>query len=147
MKVILRSDVAKIGRRHEVVEVPHGYALNKLIPSGQADPATPANLKKLKSQTAVADAAAAADTAQFEAAAEQLLETTVTVPVKVNEQGHMFAALSADEVSVAASTQDIDLPAKFIQFKNVIKETGEHTVQMVLGSDTRSFTIDVTAAK
>ena len=146
MKVILRTDIAKIGRRHEVVEVPHGYALNKLIPSGKAEPAILSNLKRLKSQTAVTDAAAAADTAQFEAAAEQLLLTTVTVPVKTNERGHMFAALSAEEVSTAAKEEGIELAPRFIQFKNVIKETGKHTVQMVLGSDIRPFTISVTAA-
>ena len=39
MKVILLQDVAKIGRRSEVVEVPDGYAQNKLIPKGMAQPA------------------------------------------------------------------------------------------------------------
>ena len=49
MKVILLKDVAKIGRRHEVAEVPDGYALNMLIPKGLAKAGTPENIKKLTS--------------------------------------------------------------------------------------------------
>ena len=48
MKVILLRDVAKIGRRFEIVEVPDGYALNKLIPKKDAEAATPANVKRIQ---------------------------------------------------------------------------------------------------
>ena len=48
MKVILLR-WAKIGRRYTVVEVPDGYALNKLIPKKKmAEQASPANLKKIE---------------------------------------------------------------------------------------------------
>ena len=40
MKVILLRDVAKLGRRFAVVEVPDGFALNQLIPKGMAEAAS-----------------------------------------------------------------------------------------------------------
>ncbi len=52
MQVILLQDVAKIGRRFDVVNVADGYGLNKLIPQGMAKPATPENIKKIKAQSA-----------------------------------------------------------------------------------------------
>ena len=48
MKVILLKDVAKIGRRFEIKEVPDGYALNKLIPKNMAQFATPENIKRIE---------------------------------------------------------------------------------------------------
>ena len=47
MKVILLRDVAKIGKRYEIVEVPDGFALNKLIPKKDAEAATPVNVKRV----------------------------------------------------------------------------------------------------
>ncbi len=47
MKVILLRDVAKIGKRYEVANVPDGFALNKLIPQGDAQAATPDNVKRV----------------------------------------------------------------------------------------------------
>ena len=46
MKVILLRDVAKIGKRFEVKEVPTGHALNFLIPKKLAEPATTEALRR-----------------------------------------------------------------------------------------------------
>jgi large subunit ribosomal protein L9 len=146
MKVILLTDVAKIGRRHEVAEVPDGYALNKLIPSRQAEPATPANLKKLRAATATATAVAAEHTANYEAAAAALTAAPLTVSVKVNEQGHMFAALSAHEVAAAAAATGLTLPEELIAFPAVVKDTGEHTIELTAGTERTPITINVVAA-
>ena len=48
MKVILLEDVAKVGRRYEVVTVSTGFARNYLLPRGLAQSATPAALKELE---------------------------------------------------------------------------------------------------
>ena len=50
MKVILLRDVARLGRKGTVADVPTGYAMNQLIPSKSAAPATPENLKKADSR-------------------------------------------------------------------------------------------------
>lgn len=45
MEMILREDVAEVGRRGEVVKVSPGYARNFLLPKRLAVAATPANKK------------------------------------------------------------------------------------------------------
>ena len=46
MKVILLQDVAKVGKKGEVVDAKMGHARNFQIPNGLAVEATKANLKK-----------------------------------------------------------------------------------------------------
>lgn len=48
MKVILKRDVAKVGRKNEIKNVADGYARNSLIPQGLAVPATAENLAKIE---------------------------------------------------------------------------------------------------
>ena len=52
MKVILLQDVAKIGKRSDLVEVPDGYAMNQLIPKRMAETATAQNKKRIAKQQA-----------------------------------------------------------------------------------------------
>ncbi|HPP38645.1 MAG TPA: 50S ribosomal protein L9, partial [Thermosynergistes sp.] len=49
MKVILKQDVEKLGRRGDLVEVADGYGRNFLIPRGLAVEATEAKLREWKS--------------------------------------------------------------------------------------------------
>ena len=48
MKVILLKDVAKLGKKYEVKEVPDGHATNFLIPRGLVEIATSGGLKKVE---------------------------------------------------------------------------------------------------
>jgi peptidylprolyl isomerase len=82
MKVILLQDVAKIGKRFEVANVPDGYALNQLIPKRMAEPATPANMKKIERRQAERTASAEASTARF---AYDVDETNDMNPIAVLE--------------------------------------------------------------
>ncbi len=46
MKVILKQDVSKLGKKNEVITVADGYGLNFLIKRNLAELANPANLKR-----------------------------------------------------------------------------------------------------
>lgn len=134
MKVILLQDVAKIGRRGEIAEVPNGYAQNKLIPKGMAKPATPANLKQTQALQAQAAASQANTETEFQALSKQLADVTVTVSVDANENGHLFQAVKAEEVVAAAAEQGITIPQSSIVFTQPIKSIGLHSVTLKHGA-------------
>ena len=143
MKVILRQDVAKIGKRSQIVSVPDGYALNKLIPQGMAELATAANEKRISRQQAVVEASKDAEQTVFTEAVTALTAKTLQIPVEPNEQGHTFKAVSKEDITAAAKADGIVLPEKMIEMETPIKSVGEHVIRVVSGSDTADVTIAV----
>lgn len=145
MKVILLQDVAKIGTRYTVTDVADGYALNQLIPKGLAEPATPQNLKKLESRSASIEATKAADAEAFAAAKEKLAESTITVTVEANEQGHLFGAVKASEVVEAAKAAGVTIEEAQVIMEEPIKETGTHMIKLQGGEETAEVAVEVVA--
>jgi large subunit ribosomal protein L9 len=143
MKVILLQDVAKIGRRSEVVEVPDGYAQNKLIPKGMAQPATAANMKRIQRMQADSAASNEASASQFTAAMAVLKDTVVKVPAELNEVGHTFKAISETEIAEAVNAAGVTIESSMISIDEPIKSEGEHTVTLASGSDKSTFKIEV----
>ena len=143
MKVILLQDVAKIGKRSQLVEVPDGYALNQLIPKHMAEPATAANMKRIEKMQASTAASQEADKSRFEAAAKALSEKTIEIATEVNEQGHSFKAVSEADIADAAQAAGVDIEAAMISTAAPIKEIGEHEVSLVRGDEKATFTITV----
>jgi len=144
MKVILTQDVARLGKKGSVVEVPNGYALNQLIPQGRAMPATPQNLKRAQTKAA-ADFAEIADTAtQFQTAAAALSAQSLVLSANMNEQEHLFEAVSADAVVTAAAAAGITITSDMVEFSTPIKQAGEHEIKLVSGGESKSFMVNVT---
>ena len=143
MKVILLQDVAKIGRRNEVVDVPNGYAMNQLIPCRKAEPATPANLKKISKVQASIAANASNVEAIFNAANEALSAESLVIEAEMNEQEHLFKAISDADVVAAAEAKGIGISSAMVNFPEVIKAAGEHTVLLQAGEHNASVTINV----
>lgn len=145
MKVILLQDVSKIGRRFEVVDVPSGHALNKLIPQGLAEEATPQNVKKVEARAAKTEAERVAADAAFSEALEALAEKEVSIEVDANENGHLFEALKSERIAEALNEEGVNVSAKQIHIKTPIKEVGEQTVELREGEQTGEVTINVVA--
>jgi large subunit ribosomal protein L9 len=143
MKVILLQDVAKIGRRTEVVEVPDGYALNQLIPKKMAEPATKSNLKKIEKLHTAKTEAQTANQETFTSAVTILRENTPVITVEANEQGHTFKAVSAEDVADSANQHGANIDSKMVVFEEPIKSIGEHEIELKLGDSVAKFTINV----
>lgn len=141
MKVILLKDVAKIGRRFDVVSVPDGYALNKLIPKNMAEAATPESIKRLENLASKLKTDRAVEASSFGDALSTLKGVQVSVPVEANKEGRMFQALKAGAI-IAAVTEatGLTLGAEQIVMKVPIKTVGEHEVELVSG-DTRGVLV------
>lgn len=143
MKVILLQDVSKIGSRFEIVEVPNGYAMNRLIPKGLAKPATPENVKKISAQNAHKEEVVAHKAEDFKSALDKIKDTTITVKVETNDQGHMFEALKSDVVSRSLALHGVTISESQIVIPQPIKETGEYEIQLKEGELESDISIKV----
>ncbi|MDY3983544.1 MAG: 50S ribosomal protein L9 [Veillonellaceae bacterium] len=128
MKVILLEDVKKVGKRGEIIEVSDGYGRNVLIKKGLALEGTPQNLNTAKQRQASAAHKKAVDSDEAKIMASQLAKVKVTIPVKVGEEGRVFGAVTAKDISDALKEQRIDIDKKKIEIKEPIKATGSYEV-------------------
>jgi large subunit ribosomal protein L9 len=133
MKVILMRDVAKLGKRFDIAEVPDGYALNKLIPSGMALAATPENQKKVQARNEKKASTKISDTADFKAAVSAIKASPVSVTAPANAQNHLFKSVKAVDIAAALAAAGHALPVESIKLAEPIKALGDYQVPVVLG--------------
>jgi large subunit ribosomal protein L9 len=147
MKVILLRDVAKIGRRNQIVEVPDGYAQNQLIPKKWAQPATPANLKKITHLNETTKAHDDAEQVRFEAAVKSIQAQPLVIEGQANDQGHLFKAIHESDIVVAASARGITLDKRYLEIPTQIKSVGAHTILCKRGGKTLECSIEIISKK
>ena len=115
MKVILLDEIKGKGGEGDVVEVAQGYAENFLFPKKLAVAATKGNLKQLderRNNIAKREAVRLATANETKAAFEG---KTVTVDVKVGDEGILFGSVTAAMIADAIKAQlgmDIDREIK-----------------------------------
>lgn len=145
MKVILLRDVAKIGKRFEIVNVPDGYAQNKLIPQKDAEPATPANVKRVEEKAKLANLSKAGEVTTVKEIAILLEKSPLIVEMEANEQGHLFQSVHVSDIVSAAKSRDINLPEQFVKMDSAIKSVGLTKITLAANDYKTSVSISVVA--
>ena len=133
MEVILLKDMEKLGYANDIVNVKPGYANNYLLTQGYAIKATKGNLKQLderRNNIAKREAVRLATANETKAAFEG---KTVTVDVKVGDEGILFGSVTAAMIADAIKAQlGMDIDRKRVELGKPIKVAGAHTVAISL---------------
>ncbi len=131
MKVILLREVKGTGKKGEIKEVADGYARNFLIKQGLAQPASKQAVAAVEADLAVNQKANELDLKRTQDAVAKLDGQEIAIEEKMNEAGHMYAALSGKTVAAEVKKQlKVNLDTKQIAFDAPIKESGEHVVRI-----------------
>jgi large subunit ribosomal protein L9 len=134
MKVLLIKDVKSLGNAGEVKEVKPGYGQNFLIKKGFAKPATPEIIAEHEAQLQRKAQEEAAEIARLQDLAQKLDKAEIIITKKLGQNGHLFGAVTKDEIAHALQEQhNIEIDKKHITDKKVIKTIGEHDVDLKLG--------------
>ena len=134
MKVLLIKDVKSLGNAGEVKEVKPGYGQNFLIKKGFAKPATPEIIAEHEAELKRKAEEEAAEIARLKELAEKLDKIEIIITKKVGDNGHLFGAVTKDEIAHALQEQHgIEIDKKHITDKTAIKTIGEHDVDLKLG--------------
>lgn len=145
MKVILQRDVAKIGRRFDVVEVPDGYALNMLIPKGSALVATKENIKRVDAQKERTAKEHKESDEAFKNACAQLEGGVIKIGASANEKGHLFKGVGKEEILAGLTEKGHIIHTSSIELDTPIKEVGEHSITITEGDASATFTLVIEA--
>lgn len=125
MKVILKQDVKKIGKKDEIHEVSDGYARNFLFPRGlaaEAD-ATALNIARTKNEAKEHHAAEALAAAKELAAHVQ--DKTVTIKAKGGNSGRLFGKVTAKDVAEGLSKiAGTEIDKRKVELERDIKDFG-----------------------
>jgi len=146
VKVILRSDVADVGKKGDVVDVADGFARNYLVPKGFALKATSGNIEQAASMRRARDIRDAKDRGAAEEVASKLVPKIITVKAKAGAEGRLFGSVtSADVVAAVQEQTGIELDRRKLHLDEPIKSVGTHQVPARLHADVE-FVITVEVA-
>lgn len=125
MKVILKQDVKKIGKKDEIHEVSDGYARNFLFPRGLAAPADAGALNIAKTKNEAKEHHAAEALAAAEQLAAGIKDKTVTLKAKGGASGRLFGKITAKDVAEGLSkVAGTEIDKRKVELAQDIKDFG-----------------------
>jgi len=143
MKVILQKDVPRIGKKHQILDVPDGHALNFLIPRKLAERATPEAIKRIEVQSAKLALGRAESEHAFKEALKHASEAAAALTADANKEGGLYKAVTVKEIIAAFKEKGIVFEEHDVHIETSIKTLGTHTVRVSHGthSGVVSFTV------
>ena len=133
MRIILREDVASLGKSGDLVTVRDGYGRNYLLPQGMAMVATEHNVKQIEHQKKVIAARNAKLTKDAQTVADKLGGLTLKIPRQAGEGGKLFGSVSTRDIEEAAAAVGVTLDRRKVVIAEPIKLVGEYTVEVKMG--------------
>lgn len=128
----MKEDIKGLGYKNDLVTVKGGYGRNYLIPKGLALVASESNKKRIAEN--VKQAAHKADKIKqdAEAIAEAIGATILEISSKAGENGKIFGAVTAIQISDALKSKGFEVDRKRISFKTPVKTLGDYQVVLDL---------------
>ena len=137
MEIILKTDIAGLGYKNDVVNVKPGYGRNYLIPQGFAVMATGSNKKILAEN--IKQVAHKAEKVKLDALAlaESIGDVTLAIAAKVGESGKIFGRVTTIQISEALKEKGFDVDRKKISLDTEVKFVGEFTATLDLHKEVK----------
>ena len=136
MKLILNSDVTKLGRKGDIVNVAKGYARNYLLPKNLAIVATDSNIsiaEKIQEKR-IAELTESEELA--ESIKDALADAHLVISQKSTDEGTLYAAVANNEiVEVLEKFSGFKIEEKQIELNDQVKEIGLHNVKIKISED------------
>ena len=135
VEVILRDDVANLGKIGDVVRVKPGYARNFLFPRGLAVEASGKNLRVLEHQKRLIGAKRERERKGAEAVAAKLDGLRLTVKARVGEEGRLFGSVTNLDVERLLAERGFTVERRRIALEEPIKQLGTFPIVVHVGRE------------
>jgi large subunit ribosomal protein L9 len=146
MRIVLRTDLANLGKRGDICDVADGYARNYLLPKGHAIIASKGVEAQATSMRRSRDLRDARDREAAETIARRLVPAVIRIPARAGAEGRLFGSVTAHDVAQAVAEQTgVELDRRRLRLDEPIKSLGTHEVPVKLHSDVEfRVTVEVT---
>jgi large subunit ribosomal protein L9 len=138
MKVLLRKNVAKLGKIGDVVEVSPGYARNYLLPHGMAYEPSRSNLRQVEVEKQKYLQELARQKAEIEARAQLVQGKEITMSVRANPEGHLYGSVGPAQIVAALAEQKVFIEAANVVLPEPIRTLDKYEVQLDFGQDVKA---------
>ncbi|MDR1012302.1 MAG: 50S ribosomal protein L9 [Coxiellaceae bacterium] len=136
MEVILLEKIRNLGDVGVKVDVRSGHARNYLIPYGKAVLATKNNLEKFSRIHEELEKKASETLMLAKKRADSIGKTTISIPVKVTEDGRLFGSINTSTIVHALKDAGFEVKKSEISMPNeTIRQIGEYHIVLLLHSD------------
>lgn len=137
MEIILKTDIAGLGYKNDVVTVKPGYGRNYLIPQGFAVMATPSNKKILAEN--IKQIAHKLEKIKLDAQtlSDSIGDLTLDIAAKVGESGKIFGRVTTLQISEALKEKGFEVDRKKISLDSEVKFVGEYAATLDLHKDVK----------
>ena len=127
--MVLRAEVASLGRRGDICDVADGYAQNYLIPRGLAIRATRGSEREAEAMRRRRGLADAAILSQAREMAERLAGRTIRVVARAGDAGRLYGSVTAVSLAAAIAEQEnVVLEPAMLDITEAIKQVGTYTI-------------------
>ncbi|MFH1062590.1 MAG: 50S ribosomal protein L9 [Candidatus Omnitrophota bacterium] len=131
MKVVLKTDLNKLGKIGDVVEVAEGYARNYLLPQGKALEANKNNLQILEQVKKVNNKKLLKLKQEAEEIAKKIEGVSCTIVMQAHDE-QLYGAVTSADIAKSLSQEGISVDKKDILLDEPIKALGVYHVPVKL---------------
>jgi large subunit ribosomal protein L9 len=128
MEIILKADVAHLGKMLDVVQVKNGYARNYLFPRSLAVLASKEAKRSLEKNRAAMEALFRKELAASEDIATKISSTQLTIERSVVENERLYGSVSATDIAAALKAQGFNITKRQVVLSEPIKQLGNYSV-------------------
>lgn len=148
MKLVLRTDIAQVGKKGDIVDVADGYGRNYLVPKGLAFLASDGVTEQAARMRRGRDQRDAQDRSAAEEIARKLVPQVITIAHRAGAEGKLFGSVTSTEVADAVAAQaGIEIDRRKLHLDEPIKAVGTHLVPAKLHADVEfPITVEVVAS-
>ena len=133
MKVILKQDVNKIGKKGDLLEVADGYGRNFLIARGLAEEATEGKIRELQQMQMTQKIKDDKKLKIAEESKKKLGGKVVRIKVNTGEGGKLFGSVTNAQIADALTSQyGVPVDKKDLKMEDTVKQTGEYRFKVKL---------------
>jgi large subunit ribosomal protein L9 len=125
MKVILKQDIANLGKKGDLKDVAPGYARNHLLPRGLAVEATAQRLKEWQQQKDKVETENRQHEEQARKQADKLSQQTILFKMPAGEGGRLFGSVTPADIATKLKEAGFEIDKKRVELTDPIKGIGE----------------------
>jgi large subunit ribosomal protein L9 len=135
MEVILKEDIANLGKIGEVVRVRDGYARNYLLPRGLVLIANKKNIKTFEHQKKLVADQKQKVVRQAQAVGDELAGVSLVIAMRTGEEGRLFGSVTNIQIEKALKAKGLNVDRRKIHLDEPIKTLGDYEIAIRLSAD------------